>query len=248
SGEKVLIEEYLEGPEVSILTFVDGTHVLPMAPAQDYKRIDDGDSGPNTGGMGSYSPVPVLTPEDYARAVNEVLYPTALALMKRGIHYKGILYAGLMLTKDGPRVLEYNVRFGDPEIQAILPRLRSDIVEAMLAVIEGKLEDVNLTWTHEPCVTVVVASGGYPGGYEKGYPISGLEESNSIQGVTVFQAGTRLGNQGEVLTDGGRVLAVSALGEDFALARENAYLGAEKISFQDMYYRRDIAARAAGVT
>ncbi|OFW56768.1 MAG: phosphoribosylamine--glycine ligase [Candidatus Solincola sediminis] len=248
SGEKVLIEEYLEGPEVSILAFVDGTHVLPMAPAQDYKRIDDGDSGPNTGGMGSYSPVPVLTPEDYARAVNEVLYPTALALMKRGIHYKGILYAGLMLTKDGPRVLEYNVRFGDPEIQAILPRLRSDIVEAMLAVIEGKLEDVNLTWTHEPCVTVVVASGGYPGGYEKGYPISGLEESNSIQGVTVFQAGTRLGNQGEVLTDGGRVLAVSALGEDFALARENAYLGAEKISFQDMYYRRDIAARAAGVT
>ncbi len=244
SGEKVPIEEHLEGPEVSILAFVDGTNILPMAPAQDYKRIGDGETGPNTGGMGSYSPVPVLTPVDYEKAVNEIIYPTALALMKRGIHYKGILYAGLILTKDGPKVLEYNVRFGDPEIQAILPRMRTDLVEAMLAVLDGRLEEIDLAWTHQPCVTVVVASGGYPGDYAKGYAISGIAEAESIDGVRVFQAGTRRSPQGEVLTDGGRVLAVSGLGENFAMAKERAYQGVTKISFQDMYYRKDIAVRA----
>ncbi len=247
SGDKVLIEEHLEGQEVSILAFVDGTHILPMAPAQDYKRIGDGDDGPNTGGMGSYSPVPVFTQHDYVRAVNDILVPTAQALMRRGIHYKGILYAGLMLTEDGPKVLEYNVRFGDPEIQAILPRLRTDIVEAMLAVLGGRLEEVDLSWTYEPCATVVVASGGYPNDYAKGYAISGIKEAEGIEGVIVFQAGTRLSPEGQVLTDGGRVLAVSGLGEDFATAREKAYQGVEKISFKDMYYRRDIAVRALEV-
>ena len=243
AGEKVLVEEFLEGQEVSILTFVDGEDILPMAPAQDYKRIGDGDTGPNTGGMGSYSPVPVLSERDYRRAVDEVLRPTAKALAARGIHFQGILYAGLILTADGPKVLEYNVRFGDPEVQAVLPRLKSDIVEAMLAVVEGRLSGTSLEWEDDPCVTVVVASGGYPASYEKGYPISGLEAAGSMDGVTVFHAGTRTGEGGEVLTAGGRVLNVSALGADFAAAREKAYEAVEKISFKDMYYRKDIALR-----
>jgi phosphoribosylamine---glycine ligase len=243
AGDKVLVEEFLEGQEVSILCFVDGEDILPMAPAQDYKRVGDGDSGPNTGGMGSYSPVPVLSADDYRRAVEEVLKPTAKALSARGIHFKGILYAGLILTADGPKVLEYNVRFGDPETQAVLPRLESDIVEAMLAVVEGRLAGASLEWSDDPCVTVVAASGGYPGDYEKGYPITGLDAAGSLAGVTVFHAGTRLGEGGEVLTDGGRVLGVSALGADFAAAREKAYEAIEKISFTGIYYRRDIALR-----
>ncbi len=246
AGEKVLIEEFLEGQEVSILTFVDGEDILPMAPAQDYKRAGDGDTGPNTGGMGSYSPVPVLSEEDYRRAVEEILRPTARALAARGIRYRGILYAGLILTAEGPKVLEFNVRFGDPETQAVLPRLESDLVEAMLAVVEGRLSGVSLDWKKEACVTVVVASGGYPGEYAKGYPISGLEEAGALEGVTVFHAGTRLGEGGEVLTDGGRVLNVSALGADFAAARAKAYEAVERIGFRDIYYRGDIALRAVG--
>ncbi len=243
AGEKVLIEEFLAGQEVSILCFVDGEDILPMAPAQDYKRVGDGDSGPNTGGMGSYSPVPVLSAENYRRAVEEVLEPTARALAARGIHFKGILYAGLILTAAGPKVLEYNVRFGDPETQAVIPRLESDIVEAMLAVVEGRLSGVELKWRDDPCVTVAAASGGYPADYARGYPITGLEAADSLDGVTVFHAGTRLGERGEVLTDGGRVLNVSALGRDFAAAREKAYEAVEKIGFKDIYYRRDIALR-----
>ncbi|MBC7229694.1 MAG: phosphoribosylamine--glycine ligase [Actinobacteria bacterium] len=246
AGEKVLIEEFLEGQEVSILTFVDGEDILPMAPAQDYKRAGDGDTGPNTGGMGSYSPVPVLSEEDYRRAVEEILRPTARALAARGIRYRGILYAGLILTAEGPRVLEFNVRFGDPETQAVLPRLEGDLVEAMLAVVEGRLSGMGLNWKKEVCVTVVVASGGYPGEYAKGYPISGLEEAGALEGVTVFHAGTRLGEGGEVLTDGGRVLNVSALGTDFAAARAKAYEAVERIGFRDIYYRGDIALRAFG--
>lgn len=247
AGDKVLIEEFLEGQEVSILCFVDGEDILPMEPAQDYKRVGDGDSGPNTGGMGSYSPVPVLSPQEYQRAVEEILRPTARALAGRGIHYKGILYAGIILTSDGPKVLEYNVRFGDPETQAVLPRLKSDIVEAMLAVVEGRLAQANLEWHDDPCVTVVVASGGYPGEYAKGYPVSGLEDAGSLEGVTVFHAGTTLNDKREVLTAGGRVLNVSALGKDFAAAREKAYEAVGRISFADMYYRRDIALRTLEV-
>ena len=243
AGEKVLIEEFMEGQEVSILTFVDGEDILPMAPAQDYKRIGDGDTGPNTGGMGSYSPVPVLSDLDYKRAVEEVLRPTAKVLAARGIRFQGILYAGLILTADGPKVLEFNVRFGDPEVQAVLPRLKSDIVETMLAVVEGRLSGASLEWEEDPCVTVVVASGGYPTPYEEGYPISGLEAAGSMDGVTVFHAGTRPGAEGEVLTSGGRVLNVSALGKDFAAAREKAYEAVKKIFFKDMYYRKDIALR-----
>jgi phosphoribosylamine--glycine ligase len=247
AGDKVLIEEFLEGQEVSILCFVDGEDILPMAPAQDYKRIGDGDSGPNTGGMGSYSPVPVLSAADYQRAVEEVLRPTARALAARGIHFQGILYAGLILTANGPKVLEYNVRFGDPETQAVLPRLESDIVEAMLAVAEGRLAGTELRWKEDPCVTVVVASGGYPGDYRKGYPIAGLQEAGSLAGVTVFHAGTSTGEKGEVLTSGGRVLNVSALGEDFAAARDKAYEAVGRIDFKDIYYRKDIALRTLEV-
>ncbi|MBC7253434.1 MAG: phosphoribosylamine--glycine ligase [Actinobacteria bacterium] len=244
AGKKVLIEEFLEGQEVSVLTLVDGEDILPLAPAQDYKRVGDGDTGPNTGGMGSYSPVPVMSPEDYRRVVEEILRPTAKALAGKGIHYRGILYAGLILTREGPKVLEFNVRFGDPETQAVLPRLESDLVPAMLAVLEGRLPEVELKWKEEACVTVVAASGGYPGEYRTGYAISGLEEAGSVEGVVVFHAGTRLGEGGEVLTAGGRVLNVSALGSDFQEARERAYRAVEKINFTDIYYRKDIALRA----
>ena len=244
AGDKVLVEEFLEGQEASILCFVDGEDILPMQPAQDYKRVGDGDSGPNTGGMGSYSPVPALPEREYRRAVEETLRPTARALAARGIHYRGILYAGIILTADGPKVLEYNVRFGDPETQAVLPRLKSDIVEAMLAVVEGRLAGAALQWHDDPCVAVVAASGGYPGDYARGYPISGLREAGSLEGVTVFHAGTALGEAGEVLTAGGRVLAVSALGTDFAAARARAYEAVGRISFEGMYCRGDIALRA----
>lgn len=244
AGNKVLIEEFLEGQEVSVLTLVDGEHILPLAPAQDYKRVGDDDTGPNTGGMGSYSPVPVMSAEDYRRVVEEILRPTAKALAGRGIHYRGILYAGLILTQEGPKVLEFNVRFGDPETQAVLPRLESDLVPAMLAVLEGRLPEVELRWRDEACVTVVVASGGYPGDYKTGYPITGLGEASSLEGVVVFHAGTRRGEGGEVLTAGGRVLNVSALGRDFQEARERAYRAVERINFTDMYYRKDIAMRA----
>ncbi len=247
AGDKVLVEEFLEGQEVSILCFVDGEDILPMVPAQDYKRIGDGDSGPNTGGMGSYSPVPVLSADEYRQAVEEILRPTARALAARGIDYKGILYAGIILTADGPKVLEYNVRFGDPETQAVLPRLESDIVETMLAVAEGRLAGESLRWTDDPCVTVVVASGGYPADYVKGYPVTGLEEAGALAGVTVFHAGTSAGDKGEVLTSGGRVLNVSALGADFASARDRAYEAVGKIDFKDIYYRKDIAMRTLEV-
>lgn len=244
AGKKVLIEEFLEGQEVSVLTLVDGEDILPLAPAQDYKRVGDGDTGPNTGGMGSYSPVPVMSAEDYRRVVEEILRPTAKALAGKGIHYRGILYAGLILTREGPKVLEFNVRFGDPETQAVLPRLESDLVPAMLAVLDGRLPEVELKWREEACVTVVVASGGYPGEYRTGYPVSGLEEAGSMEGVVVFHAGTRQGEGGEVLTAGGRVLNVSALGNDFQEARERAYRAVERIDFTDIYYRKDIALRA----
>lgn len=244
AGKKVLIEEYLEGQEVSVLTLVDGEHILPLEPAQDYKRVGDGDTGPNTGGMGSYSPVPVMSAEDYRRVVEEILRPTAKVLAGKGIHYRGILYAGLILTREGPKVLEFNVRFGDPETQAVLPRLKGDIVPAMLAVLEGRLPEVDLEWKEDACVTVVVASGGYPGEYRTGYSISGLEEAASLDGVVVFHAGTRLGEGGEVLTAGGRALNVSALGRDFREARERAYRAVERIGFTDHYYRKDIALRA----
>ncbi|HDP69683.1 MAG TPA: phosphoribosylamine--glycine ligase [Actinobacteria bacterium] len=244
AGDKVIIEEYLEGEEVSLLVFTDGETVLPMVPAQDYKRIYDGDLGPNTGGMGSYSPVPTVTEEIYNEIVEKALKSTIEGLKNEGIEYRGVLYGGIILTKDGPKVLEFNCRFGDPETQAILPRLESDLAEIMLAVAERRLANYGeLKWSPKNCVTVVLASSGYPGKYEEGFEIKGIEGANLKNGVVVFQAGTVREGEG-VVTAGGRVLNVSALGNDFKEARERVYEAIKEIDFNGMYYRKDIALRA----
>lgn len=245
SGQRILIEEFLEGQEVSLLAFSDGKRVVPMEPAQDYKRIFDGDRGPNTGGMGSYCPVPFVSPDIYQEIVEEILQPTIRALGEEGIKYKGVIYGGLILTDEGPKVLEFNVRFGDPETQAILPRLRSDLVEIMIRTVEEDLGGVELQWSTESCVSVVLASKGYPESSTKGVPIYGLEEAKKMDGVYLFHAATERSN-GELVTAGGRVLAVSALGKDFQEARRKAYLAVDKITFEGMQFRRDIAARACG--
>ncbi|HEY3375453.1 MAG TPA: phosphoribosylamine--glycine ligase [Candidatus Aquicultor sp.] len=244
AGQTVLIEEHLSGQELSVLAFSDGKDVIPMAPAQDYKRAFDNDEGPNTGGMGSYSPVPVVTPGLYKKIVETILRPTIRGMAAEGIEYKGILYAGLMLTDSGPKVIEFNVRFGDPETQAILPRLKSDLLEPMLAVANSDLSGVTLTWTKDVCVSVVLASGGYPGDYSTGYEINGLEEAATVPGVQVFHAGTRLNDSGDIVTSGGRVMNVSAIGADFKEARDRAYAAVEKIHFDGIHYRNDIALRA----
>ncbi|MEW5706027.1 MAG: phosphoribosylamine--glycine ligase [Actinomycetota bacterium] len=245
AGKRVIIEEYLEGQELSILAFSDGKTVLPMVPAQDYKRVYDNDEGLNTGGMGSYSPVPIVTSKLYDEVVDKVLNPTIKGLAAEGVQYRGVIYAGLMITEEGPKVLEFNARFGDPETQAILPRLKSDIMEPMLAVADGDLCCIELKWTDDVCVTVVLASGGYPGSYETDYEIFGLSEAGAIRGVNIFHAGTKL-NNGKIVTSGGRVLNVSALGKNFAQAREKAYKAVSKIQFENMHFRKDIALRAIG--
>jgi phosphoribosylamine--glycine ligase len=245
AGTRILIEECMVGPELSILAFCDGKRVLPMVPAQDYKRVYENDEGPNTGGMGSYSPVPIVTPDLYDQIVAKVLEPTVNGLISEGIEFRGIIYAGLMMTENGPKVLEYNVRFGDPETQAILPRLESDLLEPMLAVANGDLSGVELKWSKDVCTTVVLASGGYPGDYATGIPITGLDEANAIPGVKVFHAGTKLVD-GKIVTAGGRVLNVSALGTDFTDARAKAYSAIDKIHFDGMHFRKDIALRAVG--
>ena len=244
AGATVVIEEFLEGEELSIFCLTDGRSVLPLTPAQDFKRALDGDEGPNTGGMGSYSPVPAA-PEDIAdRAVKEIFEPVVRTLDAEGAHYVGCLYGGLMLTKDGPKVLEFNCRFGDPETQAVVPRLGSDLAELLLACTEANLSYYKPLWTAGASVVVVVASGGYPGAYRTGFPIEGLKEAASIEGVELFHAGTaRRG--GQVVTAGGRVLAVGARGSDIAAARERAYEAVGKIQFEGMHYRTDIAERAA---
>jgi phosphoribosylamine--glycine ligase len=241
AGARVLLEEHLSGREVSALALTDGETVVPLALAQDYKRALDGDGGPNTGGMGAYSPLPRVD-EATRRVIREEILERAVAAMaSEGIRYRGVLYAGLMLADDGPQVLEFNCRFGDPETQAILPRLRSDPAQALLACADGSLAAPDLEWTEEACVSVVLASGGYPGDYATGLPISGLEEARPLRGVFVFHAGTRA-RDGRVLTSGGRVLAVSALGASFAEARDRAYEACSRISFEGMHYRKDIAA------
>lgn len=243
SGKRVLIEEYLEGPEVSILTLSDGRAVEHMAPSQDHKRALDGDRGPNTGGMGAYSPVPLLDKETEEEIHQIVMTATIRALASSQIPYKGVLYGGLMLTESGVRVLEFNVRFGDPESQAVLPRLSSDLLPALLATTEGGVSDCQLDWSPEYCVCVVLASGGYPGKYEKGIPIKGLRAASSDSRVEVFHAGTKF-EDGKFYTAGGRVLNVVALGEDFEQARGLAYQAVEMIDFEGMHYRSDIGFRA----
>jgi len=243
AGDRLVVEECLQGPELSLIAFSDGKTVSPMVPSQDHKRAGERDTGPNTGGMGCYSPVPLVTPEVFEQAVVEVLNPTVAAMAAAGRLYKGVLYAGLMLTATGPRVLEFNARFGDPETQVILPRLESDLLEIMLAVVDGKLDTLSPKWSERVAVCVVVASGGYPGSYEKGNALSGLEEAEKLADVTVFHAGTAR-KDGQVVTAGGRVLGVTALGDDFPAAIRRAYEGVDRITFEGAYCRRDIARRA----
>ncbi|MDH4139677.1 MAG: phosphoribosylamine--glycine ligase [Coriobacteriia bacterium] len=244
AGSTVLIEEFLSGPECSILAFVDGATVVPMAPAQDHKRAFDGDEGPNTGGMGVYSPVPIVTDGEHA-AMLDVLERTAVGLRSEGIDYRGVLYGGFILTDEGPKVLEFNARFGDPETQVVLPRLEGDFAEILLATATDRLADTSISWRDEWAVCVVLASGGYPGDYAKGKPIRGIADAESLSGVIVYHAGTSLDGRGAPLTAGGRVLNVVALGSDFASARERAYEAVERISWDEMFFRTDIGARAA---
>jgi phosphoribosylamine---glycine ligase len=243
AGDVVLVEEFLAGSEVSLLAICDGTTVLPMAPAQDYKRIFAGDRGPNTGGMGSYCPVPGFDATMAETIAETVFQPVLDALRNRGIVYRGVLYGGLIVTEHGVKLLEFNCRFGDPETQAILPRLNSDLLALCLAAATGQLEGITLDWKPEPCVSVVMASKGYPATSSKGDVITGLSAAAGLPDVTVYHAGTAAHGD-DIVTAGGRVLAVSALGETFADARDRAYGALARISFPGMQTRNDIAARA----
>ena len=243
AGSTVVVEECLTGPECSLLAFTDGKTVLPMATAQDHKRALEGDKGPNTGGMGVYSPVPIVT-EDELSAMKQVMLNTVAELTAEGIDYRGCLYGGFMLINDGPKVLEFNARFGDPETQVILPRLKNDLVEVMLACAERRLDEVELAWRDEWAVAVVLTSAGYPGSYEKGKVITGIEDAEAMEDVTVYHAGTAVREDGELVTSGGRVLAVTALGDTFEAARDLAYEACEKIDFEGKTLRRDIGLRA----
>jgi len=243
AGDKIIVEDKLLGEEVSILAFVDGRNIYLMESSQDHKPIGDGDTGPNTGGMGAYSPAPVVTEDLMNRITREILVPVVDGMNRNGTLYKGILYAGLMITAGGPRVLEFNVRFGDPETQPILIRLKSDLLEVCLAVCDGRLDEVTLEWDQRPAVCVVMASGGYPGDYQKGKRITGLNETDRIEDVVVFHAGTAVKN-GDIVTNGGRVLGVTALGQTVADAKARAYRAVDKIKFDGAYCRRDIADKA----
>jgi phosphoribosylamine---glycine ligase len=243
AGLKVVVEEYLEGREVSAFAITDGRHALPLALARDYKRALDGDRGPNTGGMGAYSPVQFVDEKTEAGIVEGVLDAAVRALQDEGIRYRGVIYAGLMLTADGPKVLEFNARFGDPEAQVILPRLQANLTDVLLACLEGNLAHYELSWTPEACVGVVLASGGYPGVVEAGKVISGLDAASALADVQVFHSGT-VARDDRVVTAGGRVLTVTALGAGAQEARERAYEACSLIGFDGMSYRRDIAAAA----
>lgn len=245
AGQTVVVEEMLTGPECSLLAFVSNGKAFCMAPAQDHKRAYDGDLGPNTGGMGVYSPVPIVTEEEMATMIS-IMEQSAAATAKDPFEndYRGCLYGGFMLTPEGPKVLEFNARFGDPETQVVLPRLEGDLVNVMLAVAEGRPEDIVLSWSDKWAVSVVLASEGYPGSYEKGKVILGLEEAQDLDGVIVFHAGTALNPDGELITAGGRVLNVVALGDTFEEARNRAYEACELIKFEGVQYRSDIGRRA----
>ncbi|MCE9591335.1 MAG: phosphoribosylamine--glycine ligase [Planctomycetes bacterium] len=243
AGETVVVEERLVGQEVSVLALVDGRNIFVLDPAQDHKQVFEGDKGPNTGGMGVYCPTPVITDEMLALIEREILVPTVDTLRREGVNYQGVLYAGLMLTAGGPKVLEFNCRFGDPETQALMTRLKGDLLEIMLAVTQGKLDEVDLSWDPRPCCCVVMASGGYPGEYKKGIPITGIEEAEKLPDVRVFHAGTARDREGRLVTNGGRVLNVCAMGKDLKEAQQNANAACDKIHFKGAHFRRDIGWR-----
>jgi phosphoribosylamine--glycine ligase len=243
AGDKVVVEEFLEGEEASFIVLTDGEHILPLASSQDHKRAFDNDEGPNTGGMGAYSPAPIVTPEIHRRVIEEIFQPLLAGLKRRGIVYRGTLYAGLMLTADGPKVLEFNARFGDPECQPLMVRLKSDLVPLIEATIDGRLDKVAAEWHDDPAVCVVLTAGGYPGDYAKGKEIHGLERLKDWKSGAVFHAGT-VKKDGRWLTNGGRVLGVTARGRDIAAAAAEAYRAVEQIHWEGMHYRKDIAHRA----
>jgi phosphoribosylamine--glycine ligase len=238
AGERVVIEEHLSGLESSVMAFTDGKTIVPLENVQDYKRVYDGDRGPNTGGMGSYSPAEVVGEREYSRVIREVLVPIVHALNSERRRFKGLLYAGIMYTKSGPKVLEFNCRFGDPETQPLMLRLKSDLIPVLQATIDERLDDVAMEWDPRAAVCIVMASGGYPGSYETGYEIAGLDPADAV----VFHAGTQL-KDGKFVTAGGRVLGVTALGADVADARDRAYAAARKIGFRGAHFRTDIAAK-----
>lgn len=242
AGSQVVIEEFMTGQEMSILAFVDGETVRPMSAAQDHKQVFDGDKGPNTGGMGTYSPLPHIADSIIEEAIETIIKPTAKAMVSEGRSFRGVLFAGLMITPDGkPKTIEFNARFGDPETQVVLPRLKSDLLEIFLAAVNGTLDQVEIEWSDEAAVCVVLASPGYPASYPKGLVISGLDQ---VQDAAVFHAGTARNADGEWATNGGRVLGVVGLGRDIAEARSKAYAEAERITFEGKHFRSDIAAKA----
>lgn len=240
AGAQVVLEEFLQGQEMSILAFVDGNVVKPMVPSQDHKPIFDGDEGPNTGGMGTYSPVPHIPQSVVDEAIRTILQPAADAMVSEGRPFRGVLYAGLMITEDGPKTIEFNCRFGDPETQVVLPRLETDLVDIFFATINGRLQEMEIRWKDEAAVCVVMSSGGYPGPYEKGIPIHGLQD---VKESVVFHAGTAQDGE-DIVTNGGRVLGVTATGQDLEDARRIAYADVERIQFKDAHYRKDIAEKA----
>lgn len=244
AGDQLIIEECLVGQEASILAIVDGTTIIPLESSQDHKRAYDNDEGPNTGGMGAYCPAPLVTPELMDEILEKVLLPTVHAMNTADMPFCGILYAGIMLTETGPKVLEYNVRFGDPECQPVLMRLKSDLAQILLAAAEHRLDEIEpLEWDPRPSICVVMASEGYPASYEKGRPIAGLDASSELEDVKVFHAGTKLTN-GQVVNNGGRVLGVTALGDDLPTAKSKAYEAVNRISWNGGWYRRDISDKA----
>ncbi|MDD2598740.1 MAG: phosphoribosylamine--glycine ligase [Kiritimatiellae bacterium] len=243
AGAEILIEEFLVGEEASILALVDGEHAVILPSSQDHKRVYNNDEGPNTGGMGAYTPAPVVTDALLPLIKTQIIMPVVCEMKKRGCPYKGVLYAGLMISADGIKVLEFNTRFGDPETEAILPRIAGDIIPALEACVDGTLRDDHIIVRDNAAVTVVMASGGYPGRYSKGLRITGIEDADALDECVVFHAGTRV-EGGAVVTDGGRVLSVTASGEDLKQAVERAYQAVSKISFEGAHYRTDIAARA----
>lgn len=244
AGHRIVIEEFLDGEEASFIVMVDGEHVVPMATSQDHKRVGDGDTGPNTGGMGAYSPAPVVTHDIHQQVMENIIYPTVKGMAEEGHCYQGFLYAGLMIDKQGvAKVIEFNCRFGDPETQPIMMRMQSDLVELCLAGAQGKLKDKESAWDPRPALGIVIAAGGYPSDYNQGDIIEGLEISAPINSK-IFQAGTALNNQGEVVTAGGRVLCATALGNDIEQAQKNAYSLAKSIHWNGCFYRHDIGYRA----
>lgn len=243
AGHKVVIEQFLEGEELSLMAFIDRETVCPMVPAQDHKPVYNGDEGPNTGGMGAYSPVPQMTEDQIQQAVDQVLIPAAKGMVAEGRPFSGILYAGLMMTAEGPQVIEFNARFGDPETQVVLPRLETDLIDIMLATLDHRLHELDIRWSSQAACSVVAASAGYPGDYEKGIVITGTNQWHGSEDVVIFHAGTSKAN-GQLKTSGGRVLNVTGLSADLKQARRKAYDALEKISFEGMHYRTDIADRA----